>query len=77
MRRPNRVELYDAACRKIGVKSTSILGYFSRKELVELNLYLDKVSKTLDSIARLKTHPAVSQIINGRDGESCRDQKRD
>jgi len=60
MKRPNRVEMYQAICRKAGMQPTSSMGYFSRSEMLELNSFIDKTMGIIDTIAKLKNHPALS-----------------
>lgn len=45
--RPNRTELYRKICTAAGIaKPSSRSGYFSRKELVELLLFVEKDNTT-------------------------------
>lgn len=50
MIRPNRVEYYRRICRKTGMEPKSSLGYFSRREMIELDSFLDAV--TVKTVAK-------------------------
>ena len=39
--RPNRVEYYRRICRKAGMEPSSRQGYFSRREMMELLVFID------------------------------------
>lgn len=41
--RPNRVEYYRRICRKAGMEPSSRQGYFSRREMMELLVFIDAI----------------------------------
>lgn len=61
-KRLNRVGLHRKICTTIGVTSHSGVGYLSRKEMLELMAYLDRVRETFRQLNRL-SYPDVIHII--------------
>jgi hypothetical protein len=63
MRRPNRVELYKRICKKIGIKPTSPLGYFSRQQMIEIDLYLQRVKAETEKLTKQKDAVPLCQQV--------------
>lgn len=51
MKKPKRAELVRAIIRKTGIpENINSLAYFTRQQLIELNLFIDKQSETVEHI---------------------------
>lgn len=64
MRRPDRVELYKEICRKASMVPRSVVGYFSRKEMMELLLCLNDRDK------------AEQLFTDGKGNKSCQPKEK-
>ncbi len=42
MKKPTRVELYNELCKRFGMTPKSDTGYFTRKEMLEMVVVLDR-----------------------------------
>jgi len=60
MKRPSRVELYQEICKKVGMVPKSVIGYFSRREMMEILLWIN-AEKT--------------SSVTGKGSEECRQKK--
>lgn len=53
MKRPSRIELYKQICKMVGIPPqlpAIATGYFSRKEMMELVLYLQRIETKLEML---------------------------
>ena len=47
MRRIDRIKLYEKICSQVGIKPQSTQGYLSRREMLEVKLYLESTMQEL------------------------------
>ena len=61
-KRINRVDMHKRICYLSGVNTKSVTGYATRKELMELMVYLERVNSALKSVVS-QGIPQVTEIL--------------
>jgi hypothetical protein len=53
MRKPKRAELVQGIIKKTGIpRNVNSLAYFTRQQLVELNLFIDKQNEAIERLSK-------------------------
>lgn len=63
MRKPKRAELVRTIIRKTGIPdNVNSLAYFTRQQLMELNLFIDKQLETIEHLSKEEVSPNGEEV---------------
>ena len=63
LRKLGRMELYNRVCALAAIRpEPQTLGYFSRRQMMELMVYLERVDSILGKIDKLSSSASLTQI---------------
>lgn len=65
-KRLTRINLHKRICDLSGSRSKSTVGYLSRKEMMELLMYLERVQKACAALCHMKNETVSHIIIEGK-----------